>query len=102
MKKKIYLKLIQNGRRCFKLDFDLEFWLQILSLVFMLGAFYSKIKVEFKYICEKIDKLEKKQDKHNNLIERMVIVEQSTTKAHQRIDDMRSDNQIWRGNHKDE
>lgn len=30
--------------------------------------------------------LEEKQDKHNNLIERMTIVEQSTKSAHKRLD----------------
>ena len=47
------------------------------------------------YVCyklgqmsEKLISLEKKQDKHNNLIERMVIVEQSVKSAHHRIDDI--------------
>lgn len=35
---------------------------------------------------EKFEAVEKKQDKHNNLIERMAIVEQSTKSAHHRID----------------
>ena len=35
-------------------------------------------------------KLEEKQDKHNNLIERMVIVEQSSKSAHKRIDELDS------------
>ena len=47
------------------------------------------------YVCyklgqmsEKLIDLEKKQDKHNNLIERMVVVEQSVKSAHNRIDDI--------------
>jgi len=35
---------------------------------------------------EKLISLEKKQDKHNNLVERMVRVEDSTKSAHKRID----------------
>ena len=35
---------------------------------------------------EKLTTLEKKQDKHNNLIERMVRVEDSAKSAHHRID----------------
>ena len=35
---------------------------------------------------EKLNNLEKKQDKHNNLVERMVRVEDSTKSAHHRID----------------
>lgn len=38
-----------------------------------------------------IKRLEEKQDKHNNLIERMAIVEQSTKSAHHRIDEMKGD-----------
>ena len=35
---------------------------------------------------EKLNALEKKQDKHNDLIERMVRVEDSTKSAHHRLD----------------
>jgi hypothetical protein len=34
----------------------------------------------------RIDQLEKKVDKHNCLVERMVVVEQSTKSAHHRLD----------------
>ncbi len=34
----------------------------------------------------RIDQLEKKVEKHNNLVERMVAVEQSTKSAHHRLD----------------
>lgn len=34
----------------------------------------------------RIDRLEKKVEKHNNLVERMVAVEQSTKSAHHRLD----------------
>ncbi len=36
---------------------------------------------------EKIDTLEKKQDKHNNVIERVAKVEASAASAHKRLDD---------------
>ncbi len=36
----------------------------------------------------RIDQLEKKVDKHNGLVERMVKVEESTKSAHHRIDDI--------------
>lgn len=39
-----------------------------------------------KVIGVKIDALEKKQDKHNGLIERMVAVESSSKSAHHRLD----------------
>lgn len=37
---------------------------------------------------QKLETLEKKQDKHNNLIERMTRVEDSTKSAHHRIDNL--------------
>lgn len=38
---------------------------------------------------EKLNNLAIKQDKHNNLIERMVHVEDSVKSAHKRLDDMK-------------
>ena len=48
---------------------------QALYIAFKIGKFE-----------EKLNTLEKKQDKHNDLIERMVRVEDSTKSAHHRID----------------
>ena len=36
----------------------------------------------------RVGQLEKKVDKHNNIIERMYVVEQSSKSAHHRIDEM--------------
>jgi tetrahydromethanopterin S-methyltransferase subunit G len=36
----------------------------------------------------RLEQLEKKVEKHNNLVERMVVVEQSTKSAHHRLDDL--------------
>lgn len=50
--------------------------------------FVANMFTEFKNtIKEDINRLEKKQEKHNNLIERMVRVEDSTKSAHKRLDD---------------
>lgn len=38
---------------------------------------------------EKLNGLEKKQEKHNNLVERMVRVEDSVKSAHKRLDDLK-------------
>ena len=38
---------------------------------------------------EKLVSLEKKQERHNNLIERMVRVEDSVKSAHKRLDDIK-------------
>ena len=48
---------------------------QALYIAFKIGKFE-----------EKLNTLEKKQDKHNDLIERMVRVEDSVKSAHHRID----------------
>lgn len=39
---------------------------------------------------EKLNSIEKKQDKHNNLIERMVKVEDSVKSAHHRLDSIKN------------
>ena len=48
----------------------------------------EKIKSNQEHTKDHIDRLEQKQDKHNNLIERMAIVEQSTKSSHHRQDDL--------------
>lgn len=39
----------------------------------------------------RIEQLEKKVSKHNNLVERMFLVESSTKSAHHRIDELRGE-----------
>ena len=51
---------------------------QALYIAFKIGKFE-----------EKLNSIEKKQDKHNNLIERMVRVEDSVRSAHKRLDDFK-------------
>ncbi len=43
-----------------------------------------------KFTNEQISELKRNVEKHNNLVERMVVVEQSTKSAHRRIDDIAS------------
>ena len=45
------------------------------------GTIFGMVKSELKILTRQIDRLEEKQDKHNGLIERMVIVEQATKSA---------------------
>lgn len=46
----------------------------------------------------KLDAIEEKQDKHNNLIERMVRVEDSTKSLHHRMDEMQDNcHKVLRG-----
>ena len=51
--------------------------IQALYIAFKIGKFE-----------EKLNTIEKKQDKHNNLIERMVRVEDSVKSAHKRLDNL--------------
>lgn len=51
--------------------------IQALYIAFKIGKFE-----------EKLNAIEKKQDKHNNLIERMVRVEDSVKSAHKRLDNL--------------
>lgn len=57
-----------------------------ILVVILIQGLYLAFKVgKFE---EKLEALEKKQDKHNNLIERMVRVEDSSKSAHKRLDDI--------------
>ena len=56
--------------------------LAIVSPIVSVGVIYGIISTKISY-------LEKKMDKHNCLIERMVVVEQSTKSAHHRIDELK-------------
>lgn len=55
-------------------------WLQIAIYLASFGTAMGSI-------LTKLKQLEKKQDIHNGLIERMVVVESSCKSAHHRIDD---------------
>ncbi len=48
----------------------------------------SKMDAKIAVIEAKIDNLEKKQQLHNNLIERMASVEQGCKSAHKRLDEI--------------
>ena len=50
--------------------------IQALYIAYKIGKFEQKLEI-----------LDKKQDKHNNLIERMVRVEDSVKTAHKRLDE---------------
>ena len=66
------------------MSISMEFMLIIVVNVLTAGIFLGGIK----FIEQQIKHLEEKQDKHNNLIERMVKVEESTKSAHHRLDNI--------------
>ena len=55
---------------------ELRDWLQVITIVASVATMAGYLKSSMRHLTEKIDRLEIKQDKHNNLIERMIIVEQ--------------------------
>ena len=59
-----------------------------LSLVGTLFGSLAGIMTANKLITYRIEQLEEKVKKHNNLVERMIVVEQSTKSAHHRIDEL--------------
>jgi len=61
----------------------------IIALISATAAVISSVLTGFitgSKTIYRIDQLEKKVEKHNSLVERMVVVEQSTKSAHHRID----------------
>lgn len=58
----------------------------IVVNVMTAGIFLGGLAMSIKFIEQQIKRLEEKQDKHNNLVERMVKVEESTKSAHKRLD----------------
>lgn len=65
---------------------SMEFFLVLVVNVLSAGIFLGSLGISIKFIEEQIKRLEVKQDKHNGLIERMVVVEQSIKSAHKRLD----------------
>lgn len=63
----------------------------LLSLIGTLGGSWLGVRQNNKLMNYRMDQLEEKVTKHNNLVERMVAVEQSTKSAHHRIDEIRQE-----------
>ena len=56
----------------------MELMIVIVVNVMTAGIFLGGLAMSIKFIEQQIKRLEEKQDKHNNLVERMVKVEEST------------------------
>lgn len=66
----------------------------VIAVVLSNRSHDKVIDERMKYTDERIAELSTRVNKHNNLIERMVIVEQSTKSAHHRIDGLVTQLQI--------
>ena len=68
-----------------------ELLIIIIINVTSAGVFIGGLAMAVRFLEDQIKRLECKQDKHNNLIERMVVVEQSVKSAHKRIDEIKEE-----------
>lgn len=68
-----------------------EIIVSILSLLGTVAGSLGGILVSNRLTAYRIQKLEEKVAKHNNLIERMYKVEDSAKSAHHRIDELREE-----------
>ena len=68
------------------MSISMELMIVIVVNVMTAGIFLGGLAMSIKFIEQQIKRLEDKQDKHNNLVERMVKVEESTKSAHKRLD----------------
>jgi len=73
------------------MQLSVEFAVSIVIQLLTAGIFTGGLVASINGIKEDIKRLETKQDKHNNLIERMVVVEQFVKSAHHRINDFMGD-----------
>lgn len=74
------------------MNINLELLIVIFVNVLTGGIFLGGLAVSIKFIEKQITRLEEKQDKHNNLIERMCRVEDSTKSAHKRLNNLTGEN----------
>lgn len=58
----------------------------ILSLSGTMFGSWMGVRQANRLMNYRLDQLEEKVDRHNHLVERMVVVEQSTKSAHKRLD----------------
>lgn len=63
----------------------------LLSMLGTLAGSVIGVMTANKLTTFRLEQLEKKVEKHNNLVERMALVEASTKSAHHRLDEMREE-----------
>ena len=68
-----------------------EIIVALLSMVGTLAGSIIGVLTANKLTTFRIEQLEKKVEKYNNLVERMALVEASTKSAHHRLDEMREE-----------
>lgn len=59
------------------------------GVIFQIAMYVISLAATGGAILNRITQLERKVEKHNQLVERMAIVEQSTKSAHHRLDEIK-------------
>lgn len=65
---------------------EIEIINTIITVVGTMIASFAGVIISGKLTVYRIEQLEKKVEKHNNFVERVTCVEESTKSAHKRID----------------
>ncbi len=71
-----------------------EIIVALLSLIGTLGGSFLGVLASNKLINYRIQQLEKKVEKHNNLVERMVLVEAAVKSVDHRLENLESNYEI--------
>ena len=66
------------------IEFIISLVIQLIILAFFVGIYVATIK----FMGQQIADLKEEMKKYNNVLERLIITEQSTKSAHHRIDEM--------------
>ena len=64
--------------------FDAKFWVQLVVYVATFSYMWGNVKT-------RLDVLEKKMDKHNQMQDRLAVVESSLSSVHHRVNELRED-----------
>lgn len=64
-------------------EFVISLFIQLLILAFFVGIYVATIK----FMDSQIKELKEEMKRYNNVLERLIITEQSTKSAHHRIDE---------------
>lgn len=71
-----------------KLTLSPEFYMSVVIQLVAMGVVIGIYKTTISFMQVQISELKDDMKKYNNMLERMIVVEQSTKSAHHRIDDI--------------
>lgn len=69
-----------------------EFYMSLVIQLVAMGVVIGIYKTTISFMQVQIGELKDDMKKYNNMLERMIVVEQSTKSAHKRIDDIIDEN----------